>query len=95
MHKWMLKGFDLIPVGKDDEGNPWPGFGPGVPHATDWRKAKQQGQILSMDDIRAFWKEHNFDLRVACVRRDYDLEDGSETLQPTKTTRREFRNKFG
>jgi hypothetical protein len=40
MHKGMLKGFDLIPVGKDDEGYYWPGFGPGVPHATDWRKAK-------------------------------------------------------
>ncbi|KAA6343464.1 MAG: hypothetical protein EZS28_052309, partial [Streblomastix strix] len=91
----MLKGFDLIPVGKDDEGNHWPGFGPGVPHATDWRKAKQQGQILSMDDVRAFWKEHDFDLKVACVRRDYDSEDDSETLQPSKTTRRELRNKFG
>ncbi|KAA6368286.1 MAG: hypothetical protein EZS28_036186, partial [Streblomastix strix] len=95
MHKWMLKGFDLIPVGKDDEGNHWPGFDPGVPHATDWWKAKQQGQRLSMDDVRAFWKEHDFELRVACVRRDHDSEDDSETLQPTKTTRREFRNKFG
>ncbi|KAA6399184.1 MAG: hypothetical protein EZS28_005291 [Streblomastix strix] len=64
-HKWMLKGFNLILVRKDDEGNHWPGFGPGVPHATDWRKAKQQGQTLSMDDVRAFWKEHDFDLRVA------------------------------
>ncbi|KAA6352757.1 MAG: hypothetical protein EZS28_051717 [Streblomastix strix] len=36
MCRWMLKGFDLIPVGKDDEGQYWPGFGPGVPHATDW-----------------------------------------------------------
>ncbi|KAA6370094.1 MAG: hypothetical protein EZS28_034380, partial [Streblomastix strix] len=95
MHMWILKGFDLIPVGKDDEGNHWLGFGPGVPHATDWRKAKQQGQKLTMDDGRAFWKEHDFDLRVACVRRDYDSEDDSETLQPSKTTRREFRNKFG
>ncbi|KAA6353536.1 MAG: hypothetical protein EZS28_050937, partial [Streblomastix strix] len=95
MHRWMLKGFDLIPVGKDDEGHCWPGFGPGVPHATDWRKTKQQGRTPSMDDVRAFWKEHNFDLRVACVRRDYDSEDDSETLQPTKTTRQEFRNKFG
>ncbi|KAA6360253.1 MAG: hypothetical protein EZS28_044220, partial [Streblomastix strix] len=95
MHKWRLKGFGLLPVGKEDEGNHWPGFGPGVPNVTDWRKAKQQGQILSMDDVRAFWKEHDFDLRVACVRRDYDSEDDSETLQPTKTTRREFRNKFG
>ncbi|KAA6362168.1 MAG: hypothetical protein EZS28_042305, partial [Streblomastix strix] len=95
MRRWMLKGFDLIPVGKDDDGQYWPGFGPGVPHATDWRKAKQQGQTSSMDEVRAFWREHNFDLRIACVRREYDSEDDSETLQPTKTTRREFRNKFG
>ncbi|KAA6369588.1 MAG: hypothetical protein EZS28_034886 [Streblomastix strix] len=94
-HKWMLKRFDLIPVGKDDEGHYWPGFGPGVPHATDWRKTKQQGPTPSIDDVRAFWKEHNFDLRVACVRRDYDSEDDSETLYPTKTMRQEFRNKFG
>ncbi|KAA6360641.1 MAG: hypothetical protein EZS28_043833 [Streblomastix strix] len=65
MRKWMLKVFDLIPVSKDDEGQQWPGFCPGVPHATDWRKSKQQGQIPSMNDIRAFWREHNFDLRVA------------------------------
>ncbi|KAA6365685.1 MAG: hypothetical protein EZS28_038789, partial [Streblomastix strix] len=83
------------PVGKDDDGQCWPGFGPGVPHATDWRKAKQQGQTPSMDDVRAFWREHNFDLRVACVRREYDSEDDSETLQPAKTTRHEFRNRFG
>ncbi|KAA6381191.1 MAG: hypothetical protein EZS28_023283 [Streblomastix strix] len=95
MHKWMLKGFDLIPVGKDDEGNHWPGFGPGVRHTADWRKAKQQGQILSMEDVKSFWKEHDYNLRVACVRRDYDSEDDSETLQPSKITRREFRNKFG
>ncbi|KAA6374882.1 MAG: hypothetical protein EZS28_029592 [Streblomastix strix] len=95
MRSWMLKGFDLIPVGKDDDGQYWPGFGPGVPHATDWRKAKQQGQTLSMDEVRAFWRVHNFDLRIACVRREYDSEDDSETLQPAKTTRREFRNKFG
>ncbi|KAA6375045.1 MAG: hypothetical protein EZS28_029429 [Streblomastix strix] len=95
MHKWMQKGFDLIRVSKDDEGHYWPGFGPGVPHATDWRKTKQQGQTQSMDEFRAFWREYNFDLSVACVRRDYDLEDDSEILQPTKTTRREFRNKFG
>ncbi|KAA6375058.1 MAG: hypothetical protein EZS28_029415 [Streblomastix strix] len=95
MHRWMLKGFDLIPVGMDDEGQYWPGFGPGEPHAIDWRKAKQQSQTLSMDEVRAFWREHNFDLRVACVRREYDSEDDSETLKPTKTTRQEFRNRFG
>ncbi|KAA6372185.1 MAG: hypothetical protein EZS28_032288, partial [Streblomastix strix] len=75
--KWMLKGFDLIPLGKDDEGQYWPGFGPGVPHATDWKK------------------EHHFDLRVAYVRKEYDSEDDSDTLQPTKATRQEFRNRFG
>ncbi|KAA6401857.1 MAG: hypothetical protein EZS28_002618 [Streblomastix strix] len=48
-----------------------------------------------MDDVRAFWREHNFDLRTACVRKEYDSEDDSETLQPAKTTRREFRNRFG
>ncbi|KAA6358394.1 MAG: hypothetical protein EZS28_046079, partial [Streblomastix strix] len=53
MRKWMQKGFDLISVGKDDEGQYWPGFGPGVPHATDWRKSKQQDQIHSMDVVRA------------------------------------------
>ncbi|KAA6358179.1 MAG: hypothetical protein EZS28_046294, partial [Streblomastix strix] len=95
MHKWMLKGFDLISVGKDDEGHYWPGFGPGVPHATDWRKTKQQGQTPSMDDVKAFWREHNFELRVACVRKEYNSEDDSETLQPAKTTRQEFRNRFG
>ncbi|KAA6394263.1 MAG: hypothetical protein EZS28_010207, partial [Streblomastix strix] len=95
MHKWMLKGFVLIPVGKDDEGHYWPEFGPGVPHATDRRKTKQQGQTPSMDDVRALWKKHNFDLRVACARRDYDSKDDSKTLQSSKTTRRQFRNKFG
>ncbi|KAA6356382.1 MAG: hypothetical protein EZS28_048090, partial [Streblomastix strix] len=64
MHKWILKGFDLIPVGKDDEGQYWPGFGPGVPHATDWRKSKQQGLPLSMEEVKAFWRENNFELRV-------------------------------
>ncbi|KAA6354151.1 MAG: hypothetical protein EZS28_050322 [Streblomastix strix] len=95
MHKWMLKGFDLITVGQDNEGQYWPGFGPSIPHVTDRAKLKQQGISSLMDDVRAFWKEHDFDLRVACVRRDYDSEDDSETLQPSKTTRREFRNKFG
>ncbi|KAA6394565.1 MAG: hypothetical protein EZS28_009913 [Streblomastix strix] len=91
----MQKRFDLIPVGKDDEGHYWPVFGPGVPHATDWRKTKQQGQTPSMDDVRAFWREYNFDLRVACVRKEYGSEDDSETLQPTKTKRQEFKNRFG
>ncbi|KAA6361364.1 MAG: hypothetical protein EZS28_043109 [Streblomastix strix] len=95
MHKWILKGFDYIPVKKDDEGQYWPGFCPGVPHAADWRKSKYQGQTLSMDDIRAFCREYNFDLRVACVRKEYDSEDDSETLQPTKTARQEFRSRFG
>ncbi|KAA6357287.1 MAG: hypothetical protein EZS28_047186 [Streblomastix strix] len=95
MHKWMLKGFDQITVGKNEEGQYQPGFGPGVRYATDWRKSKQQDQTFSMDDVKAFWREHNFDSRVACVRKKYDSEDESETLQPTKTTRQEFRNRFG
>ncbi|KAA6368598.1 MAG: hypothetical protein EZS28_035876 [Streblomastix strix] len=78
---------DLIPVGKDDEGQYWPGFGPGVPHATDWRKSKQQGKTPSMDDVRAFWRQHNFELRVTCVRQEYDSENVSETLQPPKKQR--------
>ncbi|KAA6394171.1 MAG: hypothetical protein EZS28_010305 [Streblomastix strix] len=95
MHRLTLKGFYQIPVGKDYERQYWPGFDPRVPHATDWRKTKQQCQTPSMDDVRAFWREHNFYLRVACVRKEYDSEDYSETLQPTKTTRQEFRNIFG
>ncbi|KAA6369964.1 MAG: hypothetical protein EZS28_034509 [Streblomastix strix] len=95
MRRWMLKGFDLIPVGKDDEGHYWPSFGPGIPHATDRRKTKQQGQTPSMDDIKAFYREHNFELRVACARNEYDSEDDSETTQPAKTTRRKFGNRFG
>ncbi|KAA6368987.1 MAG: hypothetical protein EZS28_035486, partial [Streblomastix strix] len=75
MHKWMLKGFDLIPVGKDDEGQYWMGFCPSVPHATDWRKSKQQGQTSSIDDIRAFQREHNFDLRVAYKNSEIDSKD--------------------
>ncbi|KAA6396227.1 MAG: hypothetical protein EZS28_008250, partial [Streblomastix strix] len=86
MHRQMLKEFDLIPIGKDNERQCWPGFGPGVPHATDWRKTKQQGQTPSMDDVRAFWREYNFDLRVACVGKEYDSKDDSEKRQPAKTT---------
>ncbi|KAA6393830.1 MAG: hypothetical protein EZS28_010643 [Streblomastix strix] len=48
-----------------------------------------------MDDIEAFWRDHNFDLRVTRVRQEYDSKDESETLQPAKTTRQQFRNKFG
>ncbi|KAA6379879.1 MAG: hypothetical protein EZS28_024595 [Streblomastix strix] len=81
--------------GKDDEGQYWPGFGPGVPHATDWGKSKYRGQIPSMDEIRAFWRQNNFDLKVACVKKKYNSENDSETLQPAKTTRQEFRNRFG
>ncbi|KAA6397168.1 MAG: hypothetical protein EZS28_007307 [Streblomastix strix] len=95
MRRWMIKGFDLITVGKDDEGQYWPGFGPSYKHAIYQTKSKQQGIKHSMDDIRAFWREHNFDLRVACVRKEYDSEDDSETLQPVKATRYEFECKFG
>ncbi|KAA6399249.1 MAG: hypothetical protein EZS28_005223 [Streblomastix strix] len=35
MRRWMLNGFEQIPVGKDDEVQYWPSFGSGVPHATD------------------------------------------------------------
>ncbi|KAA6368527.1 MAG: hypothetical protein EZS28_035947, partial [Streblomastix strix] len=61
--RWKQKGIYLIPVGKDDEKQYWPGYDPG---------------------------EHNLDLRVACVRKEYDSEDDSETLQPAKPTRQEF-----
>ncbi|KAA6367145.1 MAG: hypothetical protein EZS28_037327 [Streblomastix strix] len=94
MRKRMLQGFDLIPVGKDDEEQYQLGFGAGVQQAADWRKSKQQSQTSFMDDISAFWREYNFDLRVACVRKEYDSENDSETLQPTKTARHEFRNRF-
>ncbi|KAA6402915.1 MAG: hypothetical protein EZS28_001556 [Streblomastix strix] len=95
MRRWMLKGFDLILVGKDDEGQCWPGFGPDVPHATDQRQSKQQGQTPSIDAVRSFCRELNFDLRVACVRKEYDSEDDSETLQPAKTIIQEFKTRFG
>ncbi|KAA6376754.1 MAG: hypothetical protein EZS28_027719 [Streblomastix strix] len=51
MHKWMLKGFDLISVGNNDKDQYWPDFGSGVPHATDWRKAKQQGQTSNLSSL--------------------------------------------
>ncbi|KAA6316021.1 MAG: hypothetical protein EZS28_055322, partial [Streblomastix strix] len=47
-----------------------------------------------MDDIRAFWREQNFDLRVACEKKEYDSEDDSKTLQPAIIIRHEFRNRF-
>ncbi|KAA6397312.1 MAG: hypothetical protein EZS28_007156 [Streblomastix strix] len=47
-----------------------------------------------MNDIKAFWREHNFDLREECVRKEYDSDDDSQTLQPTKATRQEFRNRI-
>ncbi|KAA6380325.1 MAG: hypothetical protein EZS28_024152 [Streblomastix strix] len=53
MHKSKLKGFDLILVGKDDEGQYWPDFSPGVPHAADWRKSNQQGLLPSTQDVKA------------------------------------------
>ncbi|KAA6371489.1 MAG: hypothetical protein EZS28_032985 [Streblomastix strix] len=95
MYRLMLKGFDLIPVGKDEEGQYLTGFGPGVPHVTDWEKSKQQGLTPSMDEVRAFWRKYNFDLRVAYVRKEYDSENDLEPLQPAKTTRQEFRNRIG
>ncbi|KAA6392914.1 MAG: hypothetical protein EZS28_011562 [Streblomastix strix] len=80
----IANGSDLIQVGKDDEGQYWPGFAPSVQHATDWRKPEQQDLAHSMDEVRTFRKEYNFDLRVACVRKEYDSENDSETLQPAK-----------
>ncbi|KAA6368395.1 MAG: hypothetical protein EZS28_036078, partial [Streblomastix strix] len=53
MRRWKQKGFDSIPEGKDNEGQYWPGFGPGVPHATDWRKSKQYELAPSLDEVRA------------------------------------------
>ncbi|KAA6374203.1 MAG: hypothetical protein EZS28_030270 [Streblomastix strix] len=95
MQRWVLQVFDLIPVCKDDEGQYQPGFGPGVPYATDWRKSNLQGLTPTVGEDGAFWKDCNFDLRVACVRKKCDSKDNSETLQPTKTIRHEFRNRFG
>ncbi|KAA6389247.1 MAG: hypothetical protein EZS28_015228 [Streblomastix strix] len=56
MHRWILKGFDQIQVGKDDEVQYWPSFGPGVPHTTDWRQSKQQDRKLEIDlkDIKIY-----------------------------------------
>ncbi|KAA6363033.1 MAG: hypothetical protein EZS28_041440 [Streblomastix strix] len=94
MHKSKQKGFDLIPMGKDDEGHYWPVFVTGVQHVKDWMKAKQQCQTPSMDEVTAFWIEHIFDLRAAFVRKEYDSDDESETLQSIKTKKQEFRNKL-
>ncbi|KAA6335875.1 MAG: hypothetical protein EZS28_052923 [Streblomastix strix] len=60
-NRQMLKNLTILPVGKNVEGQYWPGFGPDVSHATDWRKTKQQGQTPSMDEVKTFWKEHSFD----------------------------------
>ncbi|KAA6381495.1 MAG: hypothetical protein EZS28_022978 [Streblomastix strix] len=38
MRRWMLKGYDLIPIGKDDDVQYWPGFGPDVSLAKDWKQ---------------------------------------------------------
>lgn len=39
IYRWILKGFDLIPVVKDIEGQYRPGFGLDVPHVANWRKS--------------------------------------------------------
>ncbi|KAA6396870.1 MAG: hypothetical protein EZS28_007601 [Streblomastix strix] len=83
IHKWIFNGFELLPVDKDDEKQYWPGFCPGVPYATDQRKSKRSILAPSMDEVRALWKECNFNLRVECVRKEYDSEYDQETLQPT------------
>ncbi|KAA6396345.1 MAG: hypothetical protein EZS28_008130 [Streblomastix strix] len=66
----MLRRTDLIPVRKDGEGQYLPAFGPEVPQAVDWRRPKRQSLTPQMDEVRAFWREYNFDLRVACVKKD-------------------------
>ncbi|KAA6402055.1 MAG: hypothetical protein EZS28_002420 [Streblomastix strix] len=95
IRRWMLKGINLIPVDKDDEGQYWPGFGPGISHATNWIKSKQYGLPPSQEEVKSFQREYNFEFRVACVKKEYDSEDVSETIQPAKSTRQEFRNRFG
>ncbi|KAA6394614.1 MAG: hypothetical protein EZS28_009861 [Streblomastix strix] len=45
--------------------------------------------------INAFWRDVNFDLKVACIRMDYDSEDESEQMRPSKTTKEEHGRKFG
>lgn len=67
MHRWLKKGFDLIAVGKDDDGQYWPGFGPGRGNTTNWRAAKESNRKPTYDEVKAFWKENNFDLKLACV----------------------------
>ncbi|KAA6392001.1 MAG: hypothetical protein EZS28_012470 [Streblomastix strix] len=42
MHKWMSKVQDLIPVGKDAEGQYLTGFVPGVPYTADWKNKKSR-----------------------------------------------------
>ncbi|KAA6371153.1 MAG: hypothetical protein EZS28_033320 [Streblomastix strix] len=50
MCRWTRKGFNLTPVGKDDEGHYQLGFGPGIQYATDWKKSKQYDLTPSMDE---------------------------------------------
>ncbi|KAA6396803.1 MAG: hypothetical protein EZS28_007665 [Streblomastix strix] len=95
IYRWILKGFDLIPVVKDIEGQYRPGFGLDVPHVANWRKSQQQGIAPSMEEVKAFWREYNFDLKIENLRKKFDSEDDSETLQPARTTRQGFRYKFG
>ncbi|KAA6374589.1 MAG: hypothetical protein EZS28_029885 [Streblomastix strix] len=50
----MLKGYDLTPVGKDDEGQYWPGFGPGQSMSQKtsrrhYNQPKQHGRNLEID----------------------------------------------
>ncbi|KAA6394761.1 MAG: hypothetical protein EZS28_009708 [Streblomastix strix] len=54
MNRQMLKGFDLIPVGKIDQGQNWLGFGPRIRNIVDRRKSKQQGLPTSMEELKAF-----------------------------------------
>ncbi|KAA6378447.1 MAG: hypothetical protein EZS28_026027, partial [Streblomastix strix] len=94
IHRWMSKVQVRVPVGNDDKGQHWFSFGPGVLYAIDWRQSKQQGLAPSMEEVNAFWREYNIDLRVARLMKYQYLEDYQETLQQAKTTRQEFKNSF-
>ncbi|KAA6343132.1 MAG: hypothetical protein EZS28_052333, partial [Streblomastix strix] len=65
MHRWMLKRYDLNPLDKDDKGQYQPDFSPCIPHATDRRKFRQQELHPSMEEVKAFQREYNFELRLA------------------------------
>ncbi|KAA6383169.1 MAG: hypothetical protein EZS28_021305 [Streblomastix strix] len=87
-NRWMLIGFDQIPVGKNDKGQYQPVFGPGIPHTVDWRKAIQSKTVPSSEEVKEFWRENSVFLRVACVRNEYDSMDETETLISARNMKR-------